>query len=58
MVSCKYVNLKPGRVGGLTPAVAIHNAGHRQGPAKRQGNVKQLEGVDLHLRDQGSEARG
>jgi o-succinylbenzoate synthase len=24
--SCKYVNLKPGRVGGLTAAVAIHNA--------------------------------
>lgn len=24
--SAKYVNLKPGRVGGLTPAVAIHNA--------------------------------
>ena len=23
--SCKYVNLKPGRVGGLTPAVAIHD---------------------------------
>lgn len=24
--SCRYVNLKPGRVGGLTPAVAIHDA--------------------------------
>jgi O-succinylbenzoate synthase len=24
--SCEYVNLKPGRVGGLTPAVAIHDA--------------------------------
>ena len=24
--SCGYVNLKPGRVGGLTPAVAIHDA--------------------------------
>lgn len=24
--SCRYVNVKPGRVGGLTPAVAIHNA--------------------------------
>ncbi len=23
--SCKYVNIKPGRVGGLTPAVAIHD---------------------------------
>lgn len=23
--SCKWVNIKPGRVGGLTPAVAIHN---------------------------------
>jgi len=28
--SAKYVNLKPGRVGGLTPAVAIHNACHHQ----------------------------
>ena len=26
--SCKYVSLKPGRVGGLTPAVAIHNLCH------------------------------
>ena len=26
--SAKYINLKPGRVGGLTPAVAIHNACH------------------------------
>ena len=26
--SCKYVNLKPGRVGGLTPAVAIHDLCH------------------------------
>lgn len=26
--SCKYVNLKPGRVGGLTPAVIIHNLCH------------------------------
>ncbi len=26
--SGKYVNLKPGRVGGLTPAVAIHDACH------------------------------
>ena len=24
--SCKYVNLKPGRVGGLTAAIAIHDA--------------------------------
>ena len=23
--SCRYVNIKPGRVGGLTPAVAIHD---------------------------------
>ncbi len=23
--SCRFVNIKPGRVGGLTPAVAIHN---------------------------------
>ena len=26
--SCKFVNLKPGRVGGLTPAVAIHDICH------------------------------
>jgi O-succinylbenzoate synthase len=26
--SCKYLNLKPGRVGGLTPAVAIHDLCH------------------------------
>jgi o-succinylbenzoate synthase len=26
--SCKYVSLKPGRVGGLTPAVAIHDVCH------------------------------
>jgi o-succinylbenzoate synthase len=26
--SCKYVSLKPGRVGGLTPAVAIHDLCH------------------------------
>jgi len=24
--SCQYVNIKPGRVGGLTPAIAIHDA--------------------------------
>ncbi len=24
--SCRYINIKPGRVGGLTPAVAIHDA--------------------------------
>ncbi len=24
--SCRYISLKPGRVGGLTPAVAIHDA--------------------------------
>jgi O-succinylbenzoate synthase len=23
--SCQYINIKPGRVGGLTPALAIHN---------------------------------
>lgn len=26
MSSCRYMNIKPGRVGGLTNAVAIHNA--------------------------------
>ena len=28
LASCKYVNLKPGRVGGLTAAVAIHDLCH------------------------------
>jgi o-succinylbenzoate synthase len=28
--SGKYINLKPGRVGGLTPAIAIHDACHEQ----------------------------
>ena len=28
--SCKYVNLKPSRVGGLTAAVAIHDVCHAQ----------------------------
>ena len=28
--SCQYVNVKPGRVGGLTAAVAIHDACHEQ----------------------------
>ena len=27
--SCKYVNLKPGRVGGLTAALAVHDACHQ-----------------------------
>jgi len=27
--SCKYVNINPGRVGGLTPAVAVHDASHQ-----------------------------
>ncbi len=26
--SCKFINVKPGRVGGLSPAVAIHDACH------------------------------
>ncbi|HEY2894288.1 MAG TPA: o-succinylbenzoate synthase [Pirellulales bacterium] len=29
--SCRYVNIKPGRVGGLTPAVAIHNLCRERG---------------------------
>lgn len=28
--SAKFINLKPGRVGGLTPAIAIHDACHEQ----------------------------
>ena len=27
--SCKYVNLKPGRVGGLTAALAVHDLCHQ-----------------------------
>jgi O-succinylbenzoate synthase len=29
--SCRYVNIQPGRVGGLTPALAIHDACQQQG---------------------------
>lgn len=29
--SCRYVNIKPGRVGGLTPALAIHNLCRERG---------------------------
>lgn len=29
--SCRYVNIKPGRVGGLTNAIAIHNLCHDAG---------------------------
>jgi len=29
--ACRYVNVKPGRVGGLTPAVAIHDLCHDTG---------------------------
>jgi O-succinylbenzoate synthase len=29
--ACRYVNIKPGRVGGLTIALAIHELCHRQG---------------------------
>jgi len=28
--SCRYINLKPDRVGGLTPALAIHDAAAAQ----------------------------
>jgi len=28
--SCQYINIKPGRVGGLTPAMAIHDAAQEQ----------------------------
>jgi len=29
--SCKWINIKPGRVGGLTPAIAIHNLAREAG---------------------------
>ncbi len=29
--ACKWINIKPGRVGGLTNAIAIHNLAHQQG---------------------------
>jgi O-succinylbenzoate synthase len=29
--SCRWINLKPGRVGGLTPAVEIHNLCQKEG---------------------------
>jgi O-succinylbenzoate synthase len=31
LMSCRFVNIKPGRVGGLTPAVAIHDACQKVG---------------------------
>jgi len=39
--SCRYVNLKPGRVGGLTPAVAIHDACGRESVVCYVGAVPQ-----------------
>jgi O-succinylbenzoate synthase len=29
--SCRWINLKPGRVGGLTPAIEIHNLCQKEG---------------------------
>jgi O-succinylbenzoate synthase len=29
--ACRYINIKPGRVGGITPAVAIHDLCHEAG---------------------------
>ncbi len=31
IAACKFINIKPGRVGGLTPAVAIHDLCHEAG---------------------------
>lgn len=39
--SCQYINLGIGRVGGLTPAVAIHDACHQQCTSCRVGTPLQ-----------------
>ena len=39
--SCQYVNLEPGRVGGLTPAVAIHDVCHESCTPCRLGAMPQ-----------------
>lgn len=39
--SCRYMNLKPGRVGGLTPAVAIHDACDENGVSCFAGAMPQ-----------------
>ena len=39
--SCKYMNLRPGRVGGITPAVAIHDACHENCVPCRAGATPQ-----------------
>lgn len=44
--SCRYVNIKPGRVGGLTNAVAIHNLFHAAGiPCWIGGMLESAVGV-------------
>ncbi len=44
--SCKYMNIKPGRVGGLTVALAIHELCHRAGmPCWVGGMLESAVGV-------------
>ncbi len=44
--ACGYVNIKPGRVGGLTPALAIHDLCRRQGiPCWVGGMLESAVGV-------------
>ena len=39
--SCRYMNVQPGRAGGLTPAVAIHDLARKQGVACLVGAMPQ-----------------
>lgn len=39
--SCRYMNVQPGRAGGLTPAVAIHDLAQKQGAACLVGAMPQ-----------------
>lgn len=46
--SCRYVNIKPGRVGGLTNAIAIHNVCQAAGiPCWVGGMLESATGVGL-----------
>ena len=47
--SCKWVNIKPGRVGGLTVAVKIHNLCKAQGVGCWVGGMLESRGGGPHL---------
>lgn len=46
--SCRYINIKPGRVGGLTPALAIHDLAREAGiPCWVGGMLESATGASL-----------